>query len=399
MCLSQVSAEETPFTAEEDAQIAAADARFGVGDYTGAYEILSAMNDEVLSSTDARTEQQKRLGKVLLRLGDYDGAIAAFTNAIEFPLSDQTTALTDRCYAYLQVNLLLDAQQDCSQARREVELARLLGSNDPIEWLTQEYRSVSLSLIEASLFRRSGQLRQALEILDGATAVIESSAKDTTRDATLRLRVEDNWPLYLSRADVMGEIGRYEEALASLSQLEAVVPDSELHRVLATRASLLRNSGELEAAVGAWLRAAEAVPLLQEESGSLARAANEYLFLACASLLRAQRHEEALGPCGKVAEADKTNGYFAEANAVALLRARGWAQAWPEAMRAVQLQEETPIGTLTLRQFLASAQQSAAETLVPRSPGDAPALTDRLPQDAAGFGLVNQARRYLGLSE
>lgn len=398
LCVSQVSAEVAPFTSVEAAQIDAADAFFRAGDYLGAHELLADMNAIALSSTEARTEQQKRLGKVLLRLGDFDGAIAAFTNAIEFPLSDQTTALIDRCFAYLQLNLLLDAQLDCSRARRDVNLERIVGSDNPIERLTFEYRSVSLSLIEASLYRRSGNVRQALELLNDAVAVVEESAKDTKRPEGMSLRVKDNWSLYLLQADIVGEMGRYEDALALLTQVETIVPDSELHRVLATRAPLLSSFGDLDAAVAAWLRAAAVVPQAQDEKGPLARAANEYVFLACLSLLRAERHEEALGPCGEVAEADKTNGYFAEAYAVALLRARGWAQALPQAVRARQLQEETPIGAKTLQEFLASLQKTMEENLVLPSEGDGSATTYPLPR-AAGFGIVNQVIHYLGLKE
>ena len=143
------------------------------------------------------------MGQAKIRLGDYDGAIAALTNVIDFPRTDRTMALINRCYAYLQLNLVLDAQRDCSEARRTVERNNAIRSLNEAPQILRDYHQISLNMVDAELLLRSGQAERALEVLNDAASLVEES------DLPGPLHMQAYWAVIPFRAEVPGAQGMY----------------------------------------------------------------------------------------------------------------------------------------------------------------------------------------------
>lgn len=317
------------FTDSEDLRRKEAISLMAAGEYDAAKEILEEMSKKGLSSALVRNEQQKLLGQVQLRLEDYNGAIASFTNVIDFPRAERTTALINRCYAYLQLNLLLDAQRDCSEGRHIIERVNLTNLSKDTSEGTQAFRQISLSMVEAEIFVNLGQPEQALEVLYSSREIVEDA----------NLEIKNYWGLLLSIAEISSSIGQYKNSLKILDEIEHIIPNTERHRLLAARASTLRGMGDVDGAVTNWTDAYNA----SLEVGHHAETNIGYLFLACAHLIQEGRNEDALSPCNAAAEANPKSALYAEANAFAITQAYGLSAGAKEINRATQLSLNSPI--------------------------------------------------------
>ncbi|QBX35135.1 hypothetical protein E4191_10805 [Paracoccus liaowanqingii] len=334
--------DRAPFNDVEVHQLDAARSLMAAGEYEAAEAALAVMSHTSLSSAVARSEQQKLLGQVSLQLKDYDGAIAAFTNVIDFPRADRTTALTHRCYAYLQLNLLLDAQRDCSEAKYILRHAYKAGAAGAPSEAMLDYRQLSFDMVEAQLLARAGRSKQALELVEAAIQRVR------LRDAEGRLSIRDYWGLFLYSAEILGDRGKYRDALARLDEISMVLPDAERHRLLSVRASVLRRSGDIDGAVEAWSEAYSAALA----HGLSPEAALDYMFFSCTSLLQEHKDEQALAPCGIIANNAPGNALYAEANAVAMARARGLLSAAVEIERAAKLRQNSSMAVVVVQELV-----------------------------------------------
>ncbi len=284
--------------------------KIGEGKYEAARDILEELNRTPLSGTLARTEQQKLLGQVYLYLEEYGKAIAALTNVIDFPRTDHVTALINRCYAYMKVNLIVDARSDCVAAR--VDLDRAEFSRFKASGETIAFRKVSLAHVEAQLALRSGQLERALDFIGEAHALLEDAPQ---------LSEWFVWDLDLLESKALAALGDSEAALASVAKTLQAAPERERHAALATRAAILLRQGERDAAVKEYVSAAE--------SATPGKTRAKYYFEACSTLLQTVQREQAvaersallenaLDPCRLAATNDDENGLYHEAHAAAL---------------------------------------------------------------------------------
>ncbi|WP_299770858.1 hypothetical protein [uncultured Tateyamaria sp.] len=308
------------------------------GDIEKALDVLSGLNIAPIRSQKLRSSQQRLLAQAQIRVEDYDGAIASLTNVIDFPRSDRMSALINRCFAYLRINLVLDAQRDCAAAKGAIKSAEIRGK--PVS----DHRKISFAMVEAEILLRSGRTGAALDTLTAAIGIAQQART-----------LDRHWGLSLFKAQVLTVLGREDEALSIIDRITPKVPPSEKHQILAERAAVFLRKGNIETALYNWSAASLASP----------KNAEEYLFKSCVSLIQAAKYERARAPCGELVQLDEDNSVFADAYAVSVLESQGVMAAAPEVLRALELRPRSELLMRMTNEIRNSASNYLKSTNLP----------------------------------
>lgn len=275
------------------------------------YEAAKAVFEEVIAADRRNLEAYLHLGNAYVNMDDYDNGIAQFKKALLLD-ANSTDALYSLGCAYFLKNDYANAMRNFNRVEElgtatvemyMIMMSMFIDSDDPAMAIRCINRAIQLSPLNSSLrvekaeiYLALGRYREAVATVRELQEILPDEAEGYGTEVLIQLEAEDydaaieaadraiaRFPedpqLHLYKARVLNTIGRYEEALESIKDAEAIESDTpEVKAEIAFQKGLafgalghLDESIEvMEASVGEGRNEAEALFIIMTEATGLA---------------------------------------------------------------------------------------------------------------------------------